>query len=133
MVGGIIAAVVVLTIVGLVGRLIVGGMRLSAEHEARFEQGTRATATIQRVEQQRSNATHRRSGLTVRLHLQVEPPDEEPYAAVTGVNVQTVSVPRLQPGERLAVRIAKDDRRLVYPDEDWADMDVITISGQARD
>lgn len=127
----VVAAVGVLVVLSVVWAVRRGG-GIQAKHMDRFENGLRATATIDEVEQPGGGPGHR-STLVVRLRLTVSPPGGEPYAAVTGVRVKLVDLPNAQPGRTMDVRIATDEPKLVYPDVPWGSMELVIIARAARE
>ncbi|MCA9523000.1 MAG: hypothetical protein KC609_18625 [Myxococcales bacterium] len=127
----IVVAGVALVVVLLVW-LARGGGKWTAEHQQRFANGVRATAVIDRIEQPGSSSATGHVSVVVRAHLTVTPPGGEAYRAVTGIRTKTVHLPQVQPGSRLPVRIASDNPRLVYPDVEWGEMELLTITRAAR-
>jgi hypothetical protein len=111
--------------------LIRGGGKIQQEHHARFEKGIKATATIDKIEQPGGRSVAYTTTV-LRVSLTVQPPFGQPYSATTGIRIKTADIPRAQPGQTMPVRIAADNPRLVYPDVEWAEMELVTITRAAR-
>lgn len=122
---------IVVAVVAFVIWLVVGGGKIAKQHDQRFATGTPAMATITRVEQPGSGSPAHGT-VVLRLFITVTPPSGPAYPAVTGIRIKMVHLPQAQPGESLSVRIATDNPQLVYPDVDWAERELVTISRAGR-
>lgn len=123
---------IVLAVVLLLYFLFRGGSKLSAEHRARFERGVKASAVINRVEQPGAGSSRGSTTIVVRVYLTVTPPSGAPYDAISGIRLKVVHAPQVQPGKMLRVRIAADNPQIVYPDVEWGEMELLTITRAGR-
>lgn len=85
-----------------------------------------AEAVIEDVKQQGARGEANRR-LDVLLTLQVHHPDREPYRATTSWLIEEIAIPRVQPNERVKVRINRTHPDRVYPDVDWAEFNGWTL------
>lgn len=115
----------------LVALMVRSALKEHAKQEARFDQATPASATIERVEQP-GRSTSGDLTAVLKVHLSVTPPSGDPYPAITGMRLKQVDLPKAQEGERITVRIDAENPHMVFPDVEWAEMELVTITRAAR-
>ncbi len=85
--------------------------------QVRFAQAVPASATIVEV----GNSYNERDfGISVALRLQVSPPSGSPYEVISVWDVQPTHSDDMQVGKELSVRIDKQDSKVVFPADSWA-------------
>jgi hypothetical protein len=117
---GIVIAVVL--VVGFIA-LLVWGVKSGAKRERKerklLAQARPAVATVTAIE-----ATPILRGMPrepmVMLTLEIRPERAAPYSTETVWFVDTVAVPRIQPGQEVPVKVDAHDPRIAYPAEPWA-------------
>lgn len=115
-----VIAAVVLFAGGLFAFFLLRGMRrVAALKREAIDSALPATARVIEIDQQ--GATGSGGKLLITLTLDVQPGSGETYRASTRWFVQEIAVPRIQPGQEIAVRINAMYPDRIYPGEDWAE------------
>jgi hypothetical protein len=99
--------------------LLRGARRVAALKQEAIDSALPATARVIEIDQQGSTGGTRK--LLVTLTLDVQPGAGEVYRATTRWFVQEIAVPRIQPGESIAVRVNATYPDRIYPAEAWAE------------
>ena len=114
-----LATVILLAIVAIV--VVLFWRKVSrdvAKMEARIEGATPAQAKVVAVG--RSHTQRNQGNVVVHLRLEVRPPQGEPYQVRTVWEVDPASIPKVQEGQQVAVRIDQEDDNIIFPRVPWA-------------
>ncbi|WP_437315192.1 hypothetical protein [Sorangium sp. So ce385] len=116
---------ILLTVVGVVFRTfrrererVELGIRRRVEVDARMASSAVAQATV--VQSQTTTTMPGRGAAVVELRLDVMPPSGERYSAKTKWEINLISLPLVQSGQTVAVKIDPRDPGTIYPGEGWA-------------
>ena len=94
------------------------GMYRTAENDRkRRKQAIKATARIVKIGHSRNSQN--RGDVTVYLTLEVIPPNGAPYEVDTHWWVNAASVPKVEVGRTVAVKIDAKDTKVIYSAERW--------------
>jgi hypothetical protein len=116
-----VIAAIVLFAGGLFAFFLLRGVRrVAALKREAIASALPATARVIEIDQQGAMGSGTRK-LLITLTLDVQPDSGEVYRASTRWFVQEIAVPRIQPGEQIAVRINETYPDRIYPAEDWAE------------
>lgn len=101
--------------------LVRSGQKAMAEINATLARATPALATVvSQSEPTFFGHKARMSAVYVALHLEVFPPEGDPYPASTIWEVNLAALPEVKPGQVVSIRIDADKRSTIYPDVNWA-------------
>ncbi len=114
-VGVIAIALIVLGIVLLVRKV----KQDKANLQARLAQAVPAEARV--VQVGRSLDQKNQGTVNVRLRLEVTPPDRPPYQTTVTWDVETGSIPKVQEGKQVPVKMDVENPKIVYPRVGWAE------------
>jgi Flp pilus assembly protein CpaB len=111
----------VLVLVLVFGTIFALWRWISRESQIQDRREEAATAARAEVIGVGASHTNRESGETsVRLRLRVVAEGREPYEAAVTWDVMPASIPEVQVGKQIAVKIDLQDPRIVFPSVDWA-------------
>ncbi|WP_437673116.1 hypothetical protein [Sorangium sp. So ce131] len=99
-------------------KLVALGTQRMAEIAARTARSTVARATV--VQSHTTTTMPGRGAAVVELRLDVTPPSGERYAARTKWEINLISLPLVQSGQTVTVKIDPQDPAIIYPGEVWA-------------
>jgi hypothetical protein len=118
--GSTVVGVIVIALIGLGVVLFVRKAKQdNAKLQARIAQATPAEARV--VQVGRSLDQKNQGTVNVRLRLEVTPPDRPPYQTTVTWDVQTGSIPKVQEGKQVPVKIDVENPKIVYPRVGWAE------------
>jgi hypothetical protein len=89
-----------------------------AKMEARIEGATPAQAKVVAVG--RSHTQKNEGNVVVHLRLEIRPPQGEAYQVRTVWEVDPASIPKVQEGQQVAVKIDQEDPNIIFPRVSWA-------------
>ena len=115
LVGGIVVALIVLGIVLFVRKM----KRDNAKLQTRIAQATPAEARV--VQVGRSLDQKNQGTVNVRLRLEVTPKDRPRYQTTVTWDVETASIPKVQEGKQVPVKMDVENPKIVYPRVGWAE------------
>ncbi len=110
-------ASVVIVIVALAA-FFIWSSRSSRDTDRRIAAATPATATVTNVGH--SYASRNDGNVEVELTLQVKPLHGDPYEATATWFVEPASIPKIQAGNTVQIKIDAQDRTRIYSGESWA-------------
>lgn len=91
----------------------------SAKLAMRLAQATPAEAKV--IQVGRSLDQKNQGAVNVRLRLEVTPKDHPSYQTTVTWDVQTASIPKVQEGKQVPVKIDVENPNIVYPRVGWAE------------
>ncbi|WP_437809963.1 hypothetical protein [Sorangium sp. So ce1078] len=116
---------ILLTVAGVVFRtfrrqreMVEHGIRRRAEVGARMANAAVAHATV--VQSHTTTTMPGRGAAVIELRLDVMPSNGERYAARTKWEINLSSLPLVQSGQTVTVKIDPQDPATIYPGEGWA-------------
>jgi hypothetical protein len=112
----VIFLIVVAVVVALFWRKV---SRDVAKIEARIEAAIPAQAKVVAVG--RSHTQKNQGNVVIHLRLEVRPPQGEPYQVRTVWVIDPASIPKVQEGQRVAVKIDQEDNNIIFPRVPWAE------------
>lgn len=115
----LLSTVIVLAIIGVGVALFWRKVsRDVAKMEARIEGAVPAKAKVVAVG--RSWTQKNRGSVMIRLRLEVYPPEGEPYQVRATWEVDPASIPKVQEGQTVAVKIDRENSQIIFPRVSWA-------------
>lgn len=96
----------------------------------RIAQATPAEAKV--IQVGRSLDQKNQGTVNIRLRLEVTAPDRPPYQTTVTWDVQTASVPKVQEGKQVPVKIDLENSALVYPRVGWAEFNWVYSNTENR-
>lgn len=114
----LVIAGIVLFVMRRENAILTAGEQQMAEQKARIARAAPAQATV--VSSRVTSTFQDGSMAFVQLQLQVTPSSGVQYAAKTEWEINIGSIPLVQPGESVAVKVDMADHGRIYPDVGWA-------------
>lgn len=125
-VGAIVMALIVLGVVLFFRKV----KQDSAKLAARLAQATPAEAKV--IQVGRSLDQKNQGTVNIRLRLEVNAPDRTPYQTTVTWDVQTASIPKVQEGKQVPVKIDVENPKIVYPRVGWAEFNWVYSDTENR-
>ena len=113
-----ITAAAVLALIAGVYWLVRSGRGYTVARQQRLDQAIPAKARV--VQVGRSLQQEGRNTVILRLRLAVSTSDRPTYQVTTNWEVETGSIPKVQEGKEVPVKIDAQDTRIIYPRMGWA-------------